>query len=159
MGTVSTFHFRQGIIDELYIGSPFLLFNSRVMWVSYRGVIHLLFQHNFILFLTQPHTQPATHISAVLNVRKTGHFLDPPTYLFCCRNIWMIPYLNRIFKGFSPFYHFCWNTSLHGYQKPTYLHHLLFSFKMANLRQALIYKRHPVASRILNHLVKAFCHF
>ena len=60
MGTVSTFHFRQGIIDELYIGSPFLLFNSRVMWVSYRGVIHLLFQHNFVLFLTQPHTQPAS---------------------------------------------------------------------------------------------------
>ena len=41
-------------------------------------------------------------------------------------------------------------------KKPTYIHHhLLFSFKMANLRQALIYKRHPVASRILNHLVKA----
>ena len=74
-----------------------------------------------ILYFFWPSHPPIVHISAVLNVSKTGHFLDPPTFFFCWRNIWMVSYLNRIFKGFSPFTIFaeiC--TSLHGYQK-TYL--------------------------------------
>jgi hypothetical protein len=37
------------------------------------GTIHILRQHNFELFLTHPLQK------TVLNVRKTGHFLDPFT--------------------------------------------------------------------------------
>ena len=36
------------------------------------------------------------YVSIILNARKTGHFLDPPTQSFCWRNIWMVPYWNFI---------------------------------------------------------------
>ena len=66
------------------------------------GTIHKLRQHNFGLFLTHPlyvsidtvlnisktghFLDPSTHyviINTVLKVSKTGHFLDQPTQSFC----------------------------------------------------------------------------
>ena len=47
-------------------------------WYKLLGTIHILRQHIFGLFWTYPPTMSVS-INTVLNVRKNGHFLNPPS--------------------------------------------------------------------------------
>ena len=69
---------------------------SRPAWI----MLFLLRDHPYITSahfwtFSDPPTMSALSINTVLNVRKTGHFLDLPTQFFFWPHIWMVPICSR----------------------------------------------------------------
>ena len=93
--------YRRSSIASEYTGIDKIIFSclankiiKSMIWVSHsklaRDHPYIMSSYIFGLLILQPPTHLIS-INTVLNVSKTGHFLDPPTHSFCWHNIGMVP--------------------------------------------------------------------